>query len=612
MLTPEYLAALPAAILAIFGRAEEAIIADMARKIVKYDFFLPAADWQNQKLREAGVVQDAILSRLAEITGKTDSELRRMMQEAGSLALKTDTETYAAAGLNVPSFATSEPLLRILNAGYKRTQTTMHNLCRTTALNGHKQFIRAIDDAWMQVNSGGFDVNTAVRNAITGLAEKGIDAISYPTGHVDKMDVAVRRAVVTGINQTACELQLELAEEVGCDLVEVSAHAGARPSHAEWQGRIFSLSGKHPKYPDFRSGTGYGTGEGLGGWNCRHTFGPYIEGSKPVWSEEELEKLNEPTIDYDGRKITEYEASQIQRYNERQIRRWKREEAALDAVGEDSSEAAAKVRAWQKRQAEFLEGKDLKRQYERENIPMKVTKEQPDYLRNNLPKHYRDERNVGSPIGREELGSILKYAKERGVRIGVDGNHTGGFEHYCGDPKTLRLIIDRVDRQIHSSLFLSADVDSVILMYDYVLGYEGDGSKIDVGCFAETIGRTIRLNKFMFDDSAFLEREYNEAVESGLFVRGTTFENVVDHEIGHIIDRKTAGLYSRILSTYESEARRKGLPIDDFIEKYVSGYAAAKKRGQDKFGELVAETNSLLHSAGNEAIIELLQKGGVV
>lgn len=236
------------------------------------------------------------------------------------------------------------------------------------------QFENALDLAWLKVQSGAFDTDSAVRAAIKELAERGIQSIRYPSGRTDSIEVAVRRAVVTGVNQTAGQLQEELADELGCDLVEVSAHAGARPEHAKWQGRIYSRSGKNPKYPPFRQSTGYGTGAGLCGWNCGHSFGPYIEGSPPVWSEEQLEELNAPKYEYGGKMLTEYEASQQQRYNERQIRRWKREEAAMKAAGLDSSKASAKVKEWQGRQQKFLAQTGFKRQYAREQIAVANSK----------------------------------------------------------------------------------------------------------------------------------------------------------------------------------------------------------------------------------------------
>lgn len=359
---------LPEEILKLFYAAERQILVDMARKIVKYDYYVPSAEFQRQKLREAGVMQDEILTALAKLTRRSEEELRQMMQEACGTSLRGDTAIYEAAGLTVPSIGDNGILRQILNAGYKATAQTMRNLCKTTARTAAQQFENALDGAWLKVHSGAFDSETAIRSAIKDLSQKGIQAIRYPSGRTDSLETAVRRAVVTGVNQTSAQLQEELADELDCDLVEVSAHAGARPEHAVWQGRIFSRSGTHPKYPDFRAATGYGRVDGLCGANCRHTFGPYIEGSPPVWSEEELKKLDEPKYEYNGQKLTEYEASQIQRNNERQIRRWKCEYAAMEAAGLDTSEAAAKLKYWEETQDDFLDKTGLPRQYEREQI----------------------------------------------------------------------------------------------------------------------------------------------------------------------------------------------------------------------------------------------------
>lgn len=368
MLTPRALAGLPEPILALWSEAERLILQDMARRISKYDFWIPAVDHQHEKLLEAGRMQAQILAELSKLTRRTEQQLREMMADAGSRCLRADIEVYEGAGMSVPKLNESAALKQILNAGYQATAQTMKNLTRTTAQTATRQFENALDRAWLQVSSGAFDYDTAIRGAIKELAANGIGAITYPSGKTDSIETAVRRAVLTGVNQTAGKLQLELAQEVGCDLVEVSAHAGARPEHALWQGRIYSLSGKSKKYPDFVSSTGYGTGAGLCGWNCRHSFGPYVEGSSRVWTDEKLAELDAPKYEYNGEKLTEYEATQQQRYHERQIRRWKREQAALDAAGQDSSKAAAKVKLWQDRQKDFINQTGLKRDYEREQI----------------------------------------------------------------------------------------------------------------------------------------------------------------------------------------------------------------------------------------------------
>ncbi|MDY2848609.1 MAG: phage minor capsid protein, partial [Oscillospiraceae bacterium] len=135
-------------------------------------------------------------------------------------------------------------------------------------------------------------------------------------------------------NKTAGDMQLDLASEMGCDLVEVTSHLGARPSHAEWQGQVYSISGKNPKYKPF-SVTGYGTGDGLCGWNCRHSFYPYFEGlseraSIPKFTAEENLEM--------------YENQQQQRAYERAIRKSKRELAGIDSARQNTDDPALKAK----------------------------------------------------------------------------------------------------------------------------------------------------------------------------------------------------------------------------------------------------------------------------
>lgn len=368
MLQPEYLRGLPDALVRLYAQAEADILADMARRIAAYDYWIPAAEHQRRVLIEMGASHDFILRRLSMLTGRSVAELSTLFREAGEQAIGADAEIYRAYGLDPPALDTSKPLRRTLNTGLRRTNRLMRNLTGTTARTGAQQFVAALDRAWMQVSTGGFDANTAVRTAVKDLARQGVGAVRYPSGHVDTIEVAVRRAVVTGVNQTALQMQWDLADEMGCDLVETSAHGGARPEHAAWQGKIFSRSGTSKKYPDFRKSTGYGTGAGLGGWNCRHSFYPYFEGAPRAYSAKQLADYDAPKYEYGGKRLTEYEATQTQRAIERQIRRWKREYAAVNAAGLDAGEAAAKVAHWQETQRGFIARTGLKRQYDREQI----------------------------------------------------------------------------------------------------------------------------------------------------------------------------------------------------------------------------------------------------
>lgn len=360
MLKPEYLQRVPDGMIKLYAQAEADILADMARRISTYDYWIPAVEHQAKMLEEAGMVREEILARLKTLTGRADRELRQLMQEAGGVALKSDDAVYRRQGLNPPPVSASEDLQKILQAGYEKTSGAFRNLTRTTARTAAHQFEQALDRAYMQITLGGMDYNTAIRSTIKQLSAEGVGAIRYPTGRTDTIEVAVRRAVVTGVNQTALRLQDARADEMGADLVEVSAHAGARPSHAEWQGGIYSRSGKSRKYPDFVKTTGYGTGAGLGGWNCSHSFRPWFEGMSRTYDKALLKEYQAKDYEYNGVRMTEYEALQEQRKIERSIRRWKREKNALDAAGLDSSEASAKITEWNRRQKDFLEQTGLK------------------------------------------------------------------------------------------------------------------------------------------------------------------------------------------------------------------------------------------------------------
>lgn len=360
MLKPEYLQRVPDGMIQLYAQAEMDILENMAVRIAHYGYWIPAVEHQAKMLEEAGMVREEILARLKTLTGRTDKELRKLMQEAGTVALKSDDAVYRRQGLHPPPVSASEDLQKVLQAGYEKTSGTFRNLTLTTARTAAHQFEQALDRAYMQITLGGMDYNTAIRSTIKQLSAEGVGAIRYPTGRTDTIEVAVRRAVVTGVNQTALRLQDARADEMGADLVEVSAHAGARPSHAQWQGGIYSRSGKSRKYPDFVKTTGYGTGAGLGGWNCSHSFRPWFEGMSRTYDKALLKEYQAKDYEYNGVRMTEYEALQEQRKIERSIRRWKREKNALDAAGLDSSEASAKITEWNRRQKDFLEQTGLK------------------------------------------------------------------------------------------------------------------------------------------------------------------------------------------------------------------------------------------------------------
>lgn len=328
MLTPEQLAHCADDIVELYSKLEEEIVRDISRRIAKTGIMTDTAIWQTQHMQELGALNSDILSSISKYSGKCESELKKLFENAGIIATEYDNEIYRAHGLNPKSIKVSDTQLQILEAGFKKTQDNLSNLTKTTAVSSQTSFINACSLAELKATSGAFSPQQAIIDAIRQVAEKGAEVI-YPSGHIDKLDVAVRRNVMTGIGQTTGEICLANARELGHDLMEITAHAGARPSHSYWQGQVVSLSGRKGYLS--LSDIGYGTGDGFKGWNCRHDWYPYFEGSTRMYDEEKLKQMDAKNIQYpDGSMHTLYEAEQKQRAYERTIRESKRILAAYD------------------------------------------------------------------------------------------------------------------------------------------------------------------------------------------------------------------------------------------------------------------------------------------
>ena len=360
MLPPSYLDAMPDAFVQLAQQVEDEILQDVARRIGKMGTLTETAEWQLWRYQQTEAVRENVVKLLAKYSGKSEATIRRLLKEAATEAMEREDAIYYHYNLEPTPFEESAALNNLLNAGARQTCGTWRNLTATTANTVSGAFERTLDVAWGKVATGAFDYKTAVKQAVDSLADE-MPEITYPSGHTDSLEVAARRAVLTGVNQTAGKLQEARMDEMNVEFVETSAHGGARPSHAEWQGRRFHRGGavdylgKH--YPDFEQATGYGTGAGLCGWNCRHTFFAVFPelGDPPTWTEESLQELNARNIEYNGKLYTQYEINQMQRARERNVRKWKKRYLAESAAGSDTTDSAVRLRAARQSLAEFTQ-----------------------------------------------------------------------------------------------------------------------------------------------------------------------------------------------------------------------------------------------------------------
>lgn len=368
MLTPDYLYNVSDRAIELYEQLNSFVIKDICRRLVNADYqFTGSIDWQLYKLQQSGMIMDDITREVAKITKKSEAEIIKIFEEATYKSQTYDNQVYRAAGLTPIDIRQSPQMLQILQATFAQTMGELKNFTKSTASVGQSLFLETMDSVYYQVMSGQQSYTAAVRQAINEVSAAGV-IVYYPSGHKDTIETAVRRCVVTGIGQATARISVHNAEELDTDLVLVSAHLGARPEHAEWQGKVYSISGNSKDYRKLSEATGYGTVSGLCGANCRHHFMPYIEGvSHNPYENFESDDNHE-----------RYKNQQAQRKRERDIRTTKRELKALEesikvtkddslrfALQQDYDRKAAVLKRQNASYKEFSTKKGLATQQER-------------------------------------------------------------------------------------------------------------------------------------------------------------------------------------------------------------------------------------------------------
>ena len=316
--------------LKVHKELQESILRDIARRLVNNpDALTDTAAWQAEKLQQSGLLFDDITKELSAVTKRQKAEIEEAFKTAETQIFDYDDAVISKAGFDPAEFKKMSPSMqKMWTATLAKTSTEAINLTKTTALTSQSAYIEACDLAMMQVQSGAFSLDAAVKNACLSAGSKGVNVV-YPSGWVDKLDVAVRRSTFTGVSQTAGKLQEMRADELDQDIMELSAHAGARPEHAEWQGKLVSRSGK-PGYLNLGD-IGYGTVTGFKGANCSHEWFMFFEGiSKRKYTDEQLEAFKNETVTYNDKEMPLWKAKDYQRSLERSIKEKKRQLVTLD------------------------------------------------------------------------------------------------------------------------------------------------------------------------------------------------------------------------------------------------------------------------------------------
>lgn len=388
--SPAILDALPEELAELFRGLEDTLLDEICSRLAMKDQLNEVTVQAIRALRSHGIDTKDIEKAIRKTTGISEKKLKELLDDVVARNQKYYTDLIDLAHITQPDALVS---IEDTWAIYEQTKQTMRNLTRSmgflvdagrTMLPPARAYQWALDSAVMKIQSGAISYNQAIKSAVQQLAG-GLKVVNYESGHVDHIDVAVRRVVMTGVNQICDQYTNQSAEYLETRYFEVSAHSGARDkpgtspwsSHKEWQGKVYykSESGEPDPlglYDDLVETTGYGYVDGLTGANCRHHKYPFIPGvSERTYTDEQLAYIDDGLgCTFDGKTYTAYEATQMQRRIERQIRAQKKIRNAYKEAGlsEDATAANIKLRRLNAEYSRFSKAAGLPEQPERTKV----------------------------------------------------------------------------------------------------------------------------------------------------------------------------------------------------------------------------------------------------
>lgn len=385
--SPALLDALPEELAELFRGLEDTLLDEICSRISLKDRLNEVTIQAIRALRSHGIDTREIEDAIRKTAGISEKKLDELFSDVIARNQKYYTGVIDMAGITKPDVLVDASTIAAIRA---QTLDELRNITRSmgflvdagrTMLPPARAYQWALDSALMQIQSGAIGYNQAIKSAVQQLAG-GLKIVNYESGHVDQIDVAVRRAVMNGVNQICDQYTNQSAEFLGTRYFEVSAHSGARDkpgaapwsSHKDWQGKVYYYSENGEAdplglYDDLVGTTGYGYVDGLTGANCRHHKYAFIPGvSERTYTDEQLAHIDDGLgCTFDGKTYTAYETTQMQRRVERQIRAQKRLRNAFKEAGmtEDADAANVKLLRLNAKYKEFSAAAGLPEQPER-------------------------------------------------------------------------------------------------------------------------------------------------------------------------------------------------------------------------------------------------------
>ncbi len=363
MLSPEYLNLIEFNdVVELYNKLNIEITADIINRVSEMQDITEISIKQLKILKQTNGTEifNKALEETSMLTAQTKKELKQLFENMTKEDIEGYKELYKYRD---KPFKLSDTQYKILNQGLKETNRILKNFTNTIAFQSRQAYVEAVDNAYMKVATGAFDYATAIHTTCQELANKGI-TLKDKLGRNIQLEVAVRRNIMTGIQQTANSINRDIEEYLGCDGYEVTAHLGARPTHAEAQGKQYAINHRTKISRDYPL---WSEVESLWNeYNCRHTYFGIILGiSEPVYTDKELKEFREATVNWNGKQIPYYEATQKQRQLENAIRKQKRTVQTLEKANLDNKLEKCQLAQLQKKYKEFCKETGLEKDYSR-------------------------------------------------------------------------------------------------------------------------------------------------------------------------------------------------------------------------------------------------------
>jgi phosphoribosylformimino-5-aminoimidazole carboxamide ribonucleotide (ProFAR) isomerase len=583
-MTPEELEKLPKPLERTMTALELSIMAEIVERIKATAQITPVIDWLLVRLSAIGESKARIKRLIGEAIRESDLQVDEIYEQAVRSDYIRNREIYETAGKEYIPYEDNKWLQQVVDAARRQTKDTlrpMENITQTTGFNvpvggGKKVFTplseyleRSLDKAMLGITTGAKTYSQAIGDVIDEMTASGVRTVDYASGKSDRIEVAARRAVMTGVAQMTKQVSDKNAEELGTDHWEVDWHMGARNTgtgylnHQSWQGKVYSTA-------EMRTICGEGEMLGFAGINCYHIKFPFLPGiSKRKYSDEWLaeqnRKENEKRV-YRGREYDTYGALQHQRKLERTIRKQKQDVELLEKAGADKKDitaAKSRLRLTNKHYVDFSKQFDLPQQRERLRIPREIPAAK-EAIRNTNAKVFYDSDSdysvkidgYSDPVNKG-LSEAIKDVAQKGSNDGYEHMHlvnlkTGEVEYYETNMEE-----NEVGYKFWKHLDSHPDD-----RYAFVHNHNTDSS------FSEADLRTLLTTK----EIPMMIATRNDGVKyvaerSGLVLESGWFDDLYDADIQALNQQIRDG----IIPASERSLRREMLIVDNLLRDYTKG-----------------------------------------